>query len=564
MKDIRVFSARIYKHLESINTVFKGRISGMRNSSYQLKNNILLFTLAFLILVISQNVHADMLTGQVSILNDPPSINSVRTYHSYTDYTTNTPCTNFSAPLNRTVYVQVNVSDGNGAQEINTTGSAKVKFVLWDTIQETSFTRFGDNYVDATLELSGEIYALYTFSYEMSLIDQSRRGTESPPLYYRVKAEVIDGEYVITSDLTAGENGDYTYHGFPRIVLNEFYPNYDGGIGFIEVYNIEDYAVDVTGWLIGDENVTGSIYNLTGVIQPQQYLVYYSNVSSIFLNESGDQPRNVYPGDWWLDNYTYFEGIDVSGILYNSSLNVSFGKYPDGVGDWMLFTSPTPGAPNIIPGGGGPVRRAPMYLDIQVRCVGEPVLITLTDRFDRPVRNAVVDVYFGRDRVLSARTDGSGKVTFTPLLAGKYTVEAFGSGYITRVERVMVPYCEVTTTTTLVTVTTSTIPGVTSTQPVKATTTTIDVTTTTQPTPVTVTTTVPPTTTTTVPAAARGWGVLDMPRKILLTSFILLALLAVLYYLFKRKRGRRSKKTFIISKRKKNKKRAERREKDKS
>jgi len=147
----------------------------------------------------------------VDVANSPPSIDAVATFSSYTTRLNNTPSSSFSANNGtRNVSVQVLVSDPNGYADIQ---SVKVRIIKWDTLDETLFSHFGPDYLDATFEYGNGTQAVYTFSFNMSETDESRLGIESPPKFYRVKARVEDLSEVVTSGLSADENADYTYNG---------------------------------------------------------------------------------------------------------------------------------------------------------------------------------------------------------------------------------------------------------------------------------------------------------------------------------------------------------------
>jgi len=153
--------------------------------------------------------NADVAQTQVQVANSPPTIDNIATYRNYTNRSVNIPATSFSAYNNtRNVSIQVVVSDLNGYYDLQ---SVKVKIVYWDGSVETDFPRFGSDYVDADFEYSTLTQSIYRYNFNMSPTDPTRLGTESPPLYYRVKARVTDSQTVVTSDLSDAENADYTY-----------------------------------------------------------------------------------------------------------------------------------------------------------------------------------------------------------------------------------------------------------------------------------------------------------------------------------------------------------------
>ncbi len=415
--------------------------------------------LTLAVLLLAGLACGDTLPGTISVLNSPPRIESVETSSS-----------SFTAPYNRTVYVRVNVSDPNGAYGVNGSGSVKVKVVRWNSNSEQPFDGFGESYVNAVLESSGELSATYTYSHVMGVQDPSRVGLDSghpayasPPRYYRVKAEVLDGEYAVASNLTWG-NADYTYYGLPRVVINEFRPGNDS---FIELYNSESYGVDVTGWRLGAAGgvSAAAAFNLSGVIPAGGFKSFSSSESGITLDPGGDEVELVYT-DYKVDNFTYEDGDTIGGTVYDSTLHQSIGRDVDG-GDAWSVQSPTPGGTNRPPAGQRVQSvRTPLTVEVNYTCVGEPVSVTVSAR-DQPVRDVHVDVYYGGSILFSSRTDRLGRVAFTPYRVGVHRIQAFRGGFEEGSVVVDVPPCPVANVSTVKTLvvrlnrtTTTTLPVV--------------------------------------------------------------------------------------------------------
>jgi len=202
-------------------------------------------------------------TTQVVIGNSAPAIESVTTYVSYINRTNNTPSTAFSAYDNTTnVFIQVVVSDPNGYADLQ---SAKILIVKWNTTHETLFSHFGSSYINAAFEYGNGTGAIYAFSFNMSETDESRLGIESPLKFYRVKAQANDSSSSVTSDLSAGENADYTFNGTtPSFDINITSLNgalHPGDAAFWNV-NITKYAPP---WP-KDVNITYEFINPLGLI----------------------------------------------------------------------------------------------------------------------------------------------------------------------------------------------------------------------------------------------------------------------------------------------------------
>jgi DNA/RNA endonuclease YhcR with UshA esterase domain len=132
--------------------------------------------------------------------------------------------------------------------------------------------------------------------------------------------------------------------------LNEFMPdpsadwNGNGVTGdeddeYIELYNANDFAVDLEGWQV-DDVVGGStpyVLPVGAVIQPRAFLVLYSAQSKIALNNSGgDSVRLLRPDDVVVDDYTYTA----------TRADEAYSRTSDGGGEWTHSYPPSPGAPN--------------------------------------------------------------------------------------------------------------------------------------------------------------------------------------------------------------------------
>lgn len=171
------------------------------------------------------------------------------------------------------------------------------------------------------------------------------------------------------------------------VVLNEFLPNPDGnkyGYDFgedsddmpkgewIELYNNNNTAVDLTGWYIRDnldseDHKIVIDFNHTGfstpIISSHGFLVVYLN-KSILNNTGGDSVRLFDNNDNLIDSYTYVlpadfcnlepteDGINDengsgvgNGCTSTVPGNKSYARIPDGIGAWV-DPIPTPGEEN--------------------------------------------------------------------------------------------------------------------------------------------------------------------------------------------------------------------------
>ena len=138
------------------------------------------------------------------------------------------------------------------------------------------------------------------------------------------------------------------------ISLNEFMPNPetdwngDGILGdandeYIELYNANPFAVDLSGWQVDDVAGGGSsLYTLPSgtLLEAQGFLALWSRDTSIALNNSGgDAVRLLRP-----------DGVEMESQSYTTApADVATSKIVDGGGDWTTAYPPSPGASNQPP-----------------------------------------------------------------------------------------------------------------------------------------------------------------------------------------------------------------------
>ncbi|HSN75398.1 MAG TPA: lamin tail domain-containing protein, partial [Anaerolineae bacterium] len=135
------------------------------------------------------------------------------------------------------------------------------------------------------------------------------------------------------------------------IVLNEYMPNPetdwngDGIMGdandeYIELYNANDFPVDLGGWQVDDVASGGSAsYTLPAgtMLEAQGFLPLWSRDTHIVLNNSGgDAVRLLRP-----------DGVEVHSHSYTSApVDAATSKTVDGGGEWTTAYPPSPGASN--------------------------------------------------------------------------------------------------------------------------------------------------------------------------------------------------------------------------
>ena len=123
------------------------------------------------------------------------------------------------------------------------------------------------------------------------------------------------------------------------VVINEVLPSPEGPDEeeeWIEIFNQNDFEIDLTGWQIQD--ITGKTKTYTfskeAKIAPQGFLVLPRPESKITLNNEGDSLNLIQPDEKIIDSVTYEKAP--RGQSYNKSET-----------GWVWSNALTPGSPNV-------------------------------------------------------------------------------------------------------------------------------------------------------------------------------------------------------------------------
>ena len=108
---------------------------------------------------------------------------------------------------------------------------------------------------------------------------------------------------------------------------------------WVELYNSDSQTLDISGYRLEDTTTTSAmkVFPTGTFINPNGFLV--ASVSNR-LNNAGDSVYLKDENGNLLDNFLY---------SFNPGINVSFGRYPDGAGEWRTFSNPSPNSPNLMP-----------------------------------------------------------------------------------------------------------------------------------------------------------------------------------------------------------------------
>ncbi|MBU0761521.1 MAG: lamin tail domain-containing protein [Candidatus Altiarchaeota archaeon] len=99
---------------------------------------------------------------------------------------------------------------------------------------------------------------------------------------------------------------------------------------YVEIYNPGDQTVYLNGWTLESAK---SVLPLFGEIKPKQYSVYFGEI-------------NAFDGKITLKNNL---GYTVDSFSFDpKNMGFSAGRVPDGSGQWLWTTTPTPGSSNNV------------------------------------------------------------------------------------------------------------------------------------------------------------------------------------------------------------------------
>lgn len=127
---------------------------------------------------------------------------------------------------------------------------------------------------------------------------------------------------------------------FPRLVITELLPNPAGSDlseEFIEIYNPNTLAADLSGWFLDDNEEGSRPYEIPDlVIEPQEYLSFFRKETGLALNNDTDQARLINP-----------LGEVISEVEYKN-IKEGLAYALDEKNNWQITSAPTPGEINEI------------------------------------------------------------------------------------------------------------------------------------------------------------------------------------------------------------------------
>jgi len=126
-----------------------------------------------------------------------------------------------------------------------------------------------------------------------------------------------------------------------KVFLNEFLPSPEGPDNkneWIELFNQNDFAVDLSGWKLSDIVGTTKIYSFPDqtTIQANGFLVFQRTETNITLNNSGDVVNLLLPNNTILESVSYEKAEREESYAKNT------------FGAWEWSQNPSPGEINTL------------------------------------------------------------------------------------------------------------------------------------------------------------------------------------------------------------------------
>ncbi len=186
-------------------------------------------------------------------------------------------------------------------------------------------------------ESATTVTTTYTFTKTgtstVTLLVKDNRGNEAKQSFsFFVQAQVSEGEEKTSETETS------THTETPRIILSELAPNPEGSdeAEFIELYNEEEQAADISGWTVTDGS--GKKYRIPDqtIVLPEQYFLLQRKDTSIALNNSNDTITLKNAAEKTIDTVHYSGSKE--GLVYIRTEK----------GAWVWSGTATPGKQNIF------------------------------------------------------------------------------------------------------------------------------------------------------------------------------------------------------------------------
>lgn len=131
-------------------------------------------------------------------------------------------------------------------------------------------------------------------------------------------------------------------------IKDDYFENED----WIELYNPNNFSVDISGFYLSDESIFKTKYRIKPtrqqtIIPPRGFKLIWLDSDTIQGTFHGNFKLNAASDSLFLTMPNGIQIVDSLGFL-NQKANVSFGRQHDGDDTWITFSEPTPNSTNRI------------------------------------------------------------------------------------------------------------------------------------------------------------------------------------------------------------------------
>ncbi len=261
------------------------------------------------------------------------------------------------------VYVEViNI----GAEEMDVTGyeiRSNVDGKGWKFPADTTVASNG--ILAVTSDMAGMVYSATDDEYVVGTIVEAVDFDGTNELYLvDANGEVVDsfawsGTAIYENDATAASFGRYpdgvgsvclmkqtpssaNEWYAPKVVVNEVEQDDGSNPDWVEIYNVGDTAVDISGWYMYDDDVVSHVNLITPVadgttLEPGKYYIFEEGKQFSFSLGKND-------------NVTIFnkDGVVIDEFYWQGHAEGVYARIPNGVGEFVDFSKGTKGKENVI------------------------------------------------------------------------------------------------------------------------------------------------------------------------------------------------------------------------
>ncbi|MEN8250469.1 MAG: lamin tail domain-containing protein [Bacteroidota bacterium] len=119
---------------------------------------------------------------------------------------------------------------------------------------------------------------------------------------------------------------------------------------YVELYNTGDEDVDISGYLINDkaDPLGGFVIPDGTIILAKGYYFVQQHEFTESISSGGEFVSLGLPDGRLIENVDCPKSMTNTDLMQGDDIELSFSRVPDGTGDWVNGTDPTPNATNGV------------------------------------------------------------------------------------------------------------------------------------------------------------------------------------------------------------------------